>query len=126
MMTWLNGTNPVINVSLDESGRLRFANAAEQVGMGKAAERYSVAWTRFDNASRTHIPVGEPVTVTTPSAQAPRALLDSAFVAATIRGHDPDHPEWAQPLTAFFRRAPNGTWSLVGLERGADEPAVER
>ena len=120
MMTWLNGTNPVINVSLDDSGRLRFVNAAEQVGMAKAAERYTVAWSRFDNASRTHTPVGEPESITTTSARAPRELLDSPFVAVSIRGHDPDHPEWQQPLTAFFRRAPDGTWSLVGLERGAE------
>ena len=122
LMTWLNATNPVINVSLDESGRLRFVNAAEQVGMGKAAERYTIAWSRFDNESRTHTPVGDRETVTTAAAQAPRALLDAPFVAVTIRGHDPDHPEWQQPLTAFFRRAPDGSWSLVGLERGADEP----
>ena len=126
LMTWLNGTNPFINVSLDDSGRLRFANAAEQVGMGKAAERYTVAWSRFDNASNTHTPVGEPVSITTPSAQAPRDLLDAPFVAATIRGHDPDHPEWAQPLVTFFRRAPDGTWSLVGLERGPDETSTRQ
>jgi hypothetical protein len=125
-MTWQTGTNPGNNETLDQSGRLRFANAAEQVGMGKAAERYTVAWSRFDNASSTHIPVGEPANITTTSAQAPRALLDAPFVAATIRGHDPDHPEWAQPLVAFFRRAPDGTWSLVGLERGADETASGR
>ena len=121
LMTWLNGTNPVINVSLDESGRLRFVNAAEQVGMGKAAERYTVAWSRFDNNSGTQTPVGAEQTVTTTAAQAPRELLDSPFVAVTIRGHDPDHPEWEQPLIAFFRRAPDGSWSLVGLERGANE-----
>jgi hypothetical protein len=118
LMTWLNGTSPFINVSLDDSGRLRFANAAEQVGMGKAAERYTVAWARFDNATNTHTPVGVEQTITSPSAQAPRELLDAAFVAVTIIGHDPDHPEWEQPLVAYFRRAPDGSWSLVGLERG--------
>jgi hypothetical protein len=118
LMSWLNGTNPVINVSLDESGRLRFDNAAEQVGVGKPAERYTVAWSRFDNATGTHTPVGTEETITSTSAQAPRELLDSPYVAVTIKGIDPDHPEWQQPLLAFFRRAPDGTWSLAGLERG--------
>ena len=123
LMTWLNATNPVINVSLDDDGRLRFANAAEQVGMGKPADRYTLAWSRFDNVASTHTPVGAAQDVSTPSGQAPRELLDSPFIAVTIRAFDPDHPAWQQPLVAFFRRAPDGSWSLVGLERGAAGPA---
>lgn len=117
LMSWLNGTNPVINVSLDDSGRLRFANAAEQVGMAKAAERYTIAWARFDNGTGTHTPAGQEMTVTTTSAQAPREILDAPFVAATIRAFHADHPEWQHPLVVYFRRAPDGSWSLAGLER---------
>lgn len=117
LMTWLNATNPVINVSLDDQGVLRFQNAAEEVGVAKPAERYTVAWSRFDNAANAHTPVGSEVSVTTPTARAPRELLSEPFVAVTIRGYHPDHPAWQHPLVAYFRRAPGGTWSLAGLER---------
>jgi hypothetical protein len=121
LMSYLNGTNPLINVSLDTSGRLRFDNASEQVGMGKPAEHYTIAWSRVDNATGIHTPVGEAQTVAARTAQAPRDLLASPLVAATIRAYHPDQPEWQQPLIAFFRRAPDGSWSLVGLERGTAE-----
>ena len=120
LMTWLNGTNPVINVSLDETGRLRFDNAAEQVGMAKPADHYTIAWSRFDNATSTHARIGAEQTVTSPQAQAPKELLDSPFVAVTIRAYHPDQPAWQQPLVAYFRRAPDGSWSLAGLERNAE------
>jgi hypothetical protein len=117
LATWLNGTNPVINVTLDGSGVLRFENAAEQVGVAKPAQRYTIAWSRFDNSSSTHTPVGSEATVTSPTAQAPRELLSDAFVAATIKAFHPDHPAWQHPLVVYFRRAPDATWTLVGLER---------
>ncbi|MBA2305005.1 MAG: hypothetical protein H0W08_20570 [Acidobacteria bacterium] len=117
LTTWLNVTNPVVNVTLDGSGLMRFENAAEQVGAAKPAERYTIAWSRFDNASGTHTPVGSEQAVTSTSAQAPRELLSEAFLSATIKAFNPDHPAWQQPVVVYFRRAPDATWTLVGLER---------
>lgn len=114
---WLNATNPVVNVSLDPEGALAFENAAEEAGMEKAAERYTVQWSRFDNVASTHTPVGELQTITSRRAQAPPGLLTADFVAATIRAYHPDQPAWQHPLIAYFRRAPDASWSLVGLER---------
>lgn len=117
LMSWLNGTNPVINVTMNEAGLLRFQNAAELVGVAKPAERYTVAWSRFDNATSAHTPVGSEQTVTTLTAQAPRELLSEQFVSATIRAFHPDQPAWQHPVVVYFRRAPDATWTLVGLER---------
>ena len=117
LMAWLNATNPVINFALDEQGRLTFQNAAEQVGVAKPPERYSIAWSRFDNASSTHTPVGGEQSVTARSAEAPRDLLSADFIAATIRSYHPDHVSWQQPVVVYFRRAPDSTWTLIGLER---------
>jgi hypothetical protein len=117
LMAWLNGTNPVVNVNLSARGELSFENAAEEAGMEKAAERYTVQWSRFDNASSTHTPVGELQTVTSRMAQAPAGLLSADYVAATIRAYHPDQPAWQHPLIAYFRRAPDAPWTLVGLER---------
>jgi hypothetical protein len=116
-MSWLNGSNPAVDFSLATDGRLTFQNAAVEVGVAKPADRYTVEWSRFDNASSTHTPVGSAQTITTPAAQAPRELLASDFVSATIRGFHADHPAWQQPVTVYFRRGPDSTWTLVGLER---------
>jgi hypothetical protein len=125
LMTWLNGTNPVINVTMNESGVMRFQNAAEQVGVAKPAERYTVAWARFDNASSTHTPAGAEQTVTGTAAQAPRDLLSESFVSATIRAFHPDRPAWQHPVVVYFRRAPDATWTLVGHERNPVESGAE-
>lgn len=124
LMVWLNGTNPVVDVSLSDSGELRFENAAEQAGIARPAERYTVAWSRFDNDSSTHAPAGPEQTVTRTVAQAPRELLSSPFISATIRAFHPDHPNWQQPVVVYFRHAPDGTWSLVGLERNPPPPGL--
>lgn len=117
LMSWLNGSNPAVDFALDPDGRLTFQNAAVEAGVSKAADRYTVAWSRFDNASSTHTTVGSEQTATTTAAQAPRELLSSDFVSATIRALHPDHPAWQQPVVVYFRRGPDSTWTLVGLER---------
>lgn len=118
LTAWLNGTNPVVNPSLNGSGLLTFENAAERAGVAKAAERYTVEWSRFDNATGTHEPAGGEATVTEPRAQAPASLLASKpqFIAARVRAFHPDHPAWAQPIMMHFRQV-DGGWKLVGLER---------
>jgi hypothetical protein len=118
---WLNATNPVINVSMNESGEMRFQNAAEEIGVEKAAGRYTVVWSRFDNTTSTHTPAGSAQTVTSTSALAPRELLAAPFISATIRAFHPDQPGWQHPLVVYFRRAPDGTWPLAGLERNSDK-----
>ena len=43
-----------------------------------------------------------------------RGMLGEAF------GMTPDHPDfpaWQHPVHVYFRRAPDSTWTLVGLER---------
>ena len=118
LMSWLNGTNPVVNPALNTSGLLTFENAAERAGVAKAAERYTIEWSRFDNATGTHEAAGAEASVTEPRAQAPASLLASKpqFIAARIRAFHPDRPAWAQPLMMYFRQL-DGGWKLVGLER---------
>jgi hypothetical protein len=117
---WLNGTNPLVNVTLSAEGELTFDNAAEQAGVAKAAERYTVRWSRFDNAAGTHADAGPDQTVHGPRAQAPAALLAARpeYISAELRVFHPEHPAWSQRLVVYFRRA-GGGWTLVGLERNA-------
>jgi hypothetical protein len=115
---WLNATNPVVALSLDSSGGLTFENASQKAGVGAAAERYTVQWSIFDNASGSHRTVGAEEIVTNLSAQAPAALMAARpeYIGVVVRAFHRDQPAWSRPLTAYFRRS-GESWSLVGLER---------
>jgi hypothetical protein len=114
----LNGTNPVVNPALSASGELTFENAAHAMAVANAAERYTIQWSTFDNASATHKDVGSEQTVRSTAAQAPAALFASQpeYVSALVRAFHVDQPAWSQPLRLYFRRS-GDRWSLVGLER---------
>lgn len=118
LKVWLNGTNPVVRPALSSAGALSFANAAEEAGVAKAAERYTIQWSRFDNAAGTHEAEGSEQTVNGTHAQAPDALISgqAEYVTARIHAFHAEHPDWSQPLMVYFRRT-GDRWSLVGLER---------
>ena len=118
LKAWLNGTNPLVNASLASSGLLTFENASQTAGVGNAAERYTVQWAQFDNATGQIKEVGPEQTSADPRAQAPEALLAARpeYVAARVRAFHRDFPAWSQPLMLYFRRS-GESWSLVGLER---------
>jgi hypothetical protein len=118
LLAWLNGTNPVVEPALSQAGVLTFENAAEAAGVAQPAERYTVEWSRFDNATGSSEAAGEAQTVTAKRAQAPAALLASRpeFIAVRLRAFHAERPDWNQPLTLHFQRAET-SWRLVGLER---------
>ena len=114
---WLSGVNPVVNPRLGADGTLTFENAAVEAGVADPVRSYELTWSRFDNA--LDMPVGElhRTSVVEPRAQAPDEILEETnFVAIAIRSVQPDHPRWADPVTAYFRRVPDG-WQTVGLRR---------
>ena len=82
------------------------------------AERYTIEWSIFDNASGLHRNIGGEQTVTAPAAQAPSGLSAQRpeYVAARIRAFHRDQPAWSRPLMAYFRQTGHG-WILVGLDR---------
>ena len=107
-------------LALGDDGTLRFANAAERAGVATAPRAYTVQWGRFDNATGTTTPVGAAVESASPVVIAPSALLaaarDGDFVEASIAARHAEHPAWATPTIAHFRRS-TGRWELVGLTR---------
>ena len=118
LAAWLNGTNPIVNVALSPSGELTFENAAETAAVGRTDGRYTVQWSRFDNPTGTLTSEGPEQTLSERRGQAPAALLSSRpdYLAARLRAHHSEHPDWSHPLDVYFRRAGDG-WTLVGLER---------
>ncbi len=115
---WLNATNPIVNPALGAGGELTFDNAAERAGVATPPQHYTIQWSRFDNATGTHQPIGGEQTVNTPKAAAPAALTTTPpeYVSVRIGAVHPEQPAWATPVGAYFRRAGDG-WLLVGLER---------
>jgi len=118
LKAWLNGTNPVVDLALDANGELSFANAATRAGAATAAEKYTVRWSRFDNATGTHHPEGDEITVKEPKVTAPAALVSARpdYISVQVRAFHPEQPAWQQPVVAYFHRAAD-RWALVGLER---------
>jgi hypothetical protein len=118
---WLTDVNPVIDPALDASGTLTFSNAAVAAGVAQAPAAYEVAWFRFDNASRTATPIGDPMAASREEAKVPSGLpaAEGSFVRVDIQATGAPHASWARPVRAFFRRIGTG-WKLVGFERLPD------
>ena len=110
---WLNGVNPIVDVSLSPTGTLTFSNAAVAARVATHG-LYTIAWATFDNESGA----SEQVAVekqTEPRGTAPAVLLSKAdYIGATIWSEHPEHPGWATPIRAYFKRE-GAAWKTVGL-----------
>ena len=116
---WLNGTNPVVDLALSETGELTFANAATRAGVAKPAEKLHGAAGRASTtppARLTRSATSRPSRSQGP--RRPRQLLAAKpeYISVEVRAFHPDQPAWSQPLSAYFRRT-GDRWTLVGLDR---------
>jgi hypothetical protein len=117
LRAWLTAVNPLADARLGSDGVLVFENAAVSARVTSAASRYTLTWSRFDNA--TNATTGTPVetTATETRATAPAVIFDGAqFVTVAVRTTHPDYPVWDTPVTFTFRRVSNG-WQTVGVDR---------
>jgi hypothetical protein len=115
---YLTAVNPVTDFQMDASGTLTFENAAVEHDVAKVPDHYRVIFNRFDNATGESTPFGEPVNSHEPRLRAPRGMPSApgSFVMARIAAIAPEHPSWAVPVDAYFRRSSKG-WTLVGVDR---------
>lgn len=114
---WLNGVNPIVDIALAADGTLTFENAAVSAKAATPATAYVLSWTRFDNDTGVHTPVGSETTIRELRAVAPASLLrDAQYVSVSIRAEHPEHAGWSQPAQIYFRRTSDG-WKMVGLFR---------
>jgi hypothetical protein len=115
--TYLTGVNPIVDPALDMSGVLTFHNAAVDAQVATAPQFYEVHWYRFDNATSQSTSLGGNSGSGT-SIHAPAALPadDGAFLRVEISAKAAEHPSWAVPVQAYFKRAEGG-WKLIGFER---------
>ena len=120
--TWLTVVTPVVDVTLGSDGTLHFVNAAVASGVAAPPASYDLRWSRFDNATGTHTPIGDVQRVTTTGGVAPDGILAGAdYVAVSVTARHPAYPHWASPVDVYFRRSAEG-WLPVGLVR-REEPA---
>ena len=113
---WLTGVNPIVDPVLSPDGELRFDNAALANGVGGVPEGYTVRWSRFDNATDTHTPVGsEQIIKEARSVAPPEVLAGAEYVSVSIATRHPKFPSW-KPVQVYFRRA-GGAWQTVGIDR---------
>jgi hypothetical protein len=120
LRTWLNGVNPLVDLSLTAAGRLAWNNAAVAAKVADPPESYTLQWFRLDNASDTRTNVGDAVTVNSASADAPPALTGSGggeYIGVAITAKHAAQSAWAKPSTFYFRRAAGG-WTWVGASYG--------
>lgn len=116
---WLTAVNPIADPTLSAEGRLRFENAASAHGVGGPPDGYTLQWSRFDNATDAHTPVGGEVFVTETASTAPASLLSGAeYISVRIATNQKAYPDW-KPVQVYFRRSAAG-WRTVGLDRGLD------
>jgi hypothetical protein len=96
---------------------LTFGNAAVECKFAAAPESYKATWSTFDNATGRTTPIGE-TTSKEQRMQAPIELPSArgAFIKVELSAISGTHPTWAQPISSYFRRQPDG-WELVGFER---------
>jgi hypothetical protein len=119
LKTWLNGVNPVVDLSLASSGQLTWTNAAVAADVAEPPTSYTLRWFRFDNASNTRADLGETQTVSATSATVPPVLLNAAageYIGVEMTAEHPKQLAWAKPATFYFRRSSDG-WTWVGAER---------
>lgn len=116
---YLTTINPIVQVVLDASGVLTFANAAVDAALaGPPQGGYRARWYAFDNVTGASQPLGAETAAATGEMKAPAALPSEpgSFVRVDIHAMSAPHPSWSAPIQAFFRRTADG-WKLVGLER---------
>jgi len=113
---WLTGVNPVTGFKLAADGALTFSNAAVDAEVAPPPARYTLTWSRFDNAMGTHVALGTETAASGTNATAPVTLpTDAEYIAVSVRTDQPGHPEW-QPVHVYFRRGAGG-WRTVGVFR---------
>jgi hypothetical protein len=121
---YLPKINPIVDPALDASGVLTFGNAAVKAGFAKAPTGYTATWFNFDNATGEAARVSDTESATE-RMQAPAGVraAPGSFVKIQLSAASTEHPSWAKPVDAYFRRQADG-WALVGFERLPDGKAI--
>lgn len=108
---------------------LAFTNLSELYGFATSGTTYETRWSVYDNATGLATPVGDAVTsvrtvVPIPAVPTVQDGVDR-FLVVEIRAEHPAHPRWSRRVAVYLRPV-GGAFAVVGIEREADPPRVER
>ena len=119
LTTWLNATNPVVDLALSEAGELTFANAATRAAVAKPAEKYTLRWARFDNTTATAHPAAASRPSSSRKLRRRRSCWRQSRTTSPWRcaGVPSRSPAWSQPLSAYSAGpATDGrSWASTGF-----------
>ena len=101
---YLTLANPIVDPVLDETGVLKFGNAAVQYGFEQPPGLYNAAWFAFDNTTGVSKPLGESKGAGT-GVRPPGALptAPGTFVKVVLSAEGATRKTSAQPIHAYFR-----------------------
>jgi hypothetical protein len=122
---YLPKINPIIDVALDPSGVLTFANAAVDARVAEPPTGgYRAEWAVFDNATgeARGLPPETSATVTRLPAPSGLPTADGTYIRVALSAVTPVIGTWARPVHAYFKRIA-GSWKLVGFERLPEQDA---
>jgi len=122
---YLPKINPIVDVALDPSGVLTFANAAVDARAAEAPKGgYHAEWAAFDNATGQTRALGPGTSATALRMPAPSGLptADGTYIRVALSAVTPAVGSWARPVHAYFKRTA-GSWKLVGFERLPEQEA---
>jgi hypothetical protein len=122
---YLPKLNPIVDVALDPSGVLTFANAAVDARVAEPPTGgYRAEWALFDNATGQTRPLGPETSTTLTRVSAPSGLptADGTYIRVALSAVTPAIGSWARPVHAYFKRTA-GSWKLVGFERLPEQEA---
>src|SRR5688572_22214589 len=113
LQTFLTKVNPIVDPTLDGSGRLSFRNAAVEAAVADRAPGYRALWYTFDNDANKATLIATTEETQGPMVMPPMPASEYIQVdLAAIGGPQ----SWTRPVSAYFRRN-SGGWTLVGFER---------
>ncbi len=114
---YLTQINPIVDPTLDPSGKLTVGNAAVSAGFAPAPESYQATWYTFDNSMQAANRIGGTVSATA-TMQAPAGLptQPGAYIKVELIATKGVDPSWETPVNAYFQMTATG-WKLVGFER---------
>ena len=116
---YLPKVNPIVDVALDPSGVLTFANAAVDARVAEPpAGGYRAQWAVLDNATGAVGPLPPETSAPRTRLSAPPGLptADGTYIRVALSAVSPAIGSWAAPVHAYYKRTA-GSWKLVGFER---------
>ena len=122
---YLPAVNPIVDVQLDDSGRLTFKNAAVDADLSPVPAEYVVSWQRFDNATRETTPFGSTSAPGRTRVSRRRRICHPL----SERMSAPKSPRRADPRAGRYRRTPTSAARPVAgssLDSSVCRPAVDR